>query len=76
MKGKGESMQQVMIGTVCFCLGLVFGGIVGTVVTALCVAVKNGSAVQEKEDNPCYGCFGASMGDCDRCPIKERSEKQ
>lgn len=75
MKGKGEKMQQVMIGTVCFCLGLVFGGIAGTVVTALCVAVKNMGKVQETEENPCYGRFGASMGDCDRCPIKERGEK-
>lgn len=69
-------MQQVMIGTVCFCLGLVFGGIVGTVVTALCAAVKNMGAVQETEENPCYGCFGASMGDCDGCQKKEGSYEQ
>ena len=71
MKGKGEKMQQVMIGTVCFYLGLVFGGIVGMVVTALCIAVKNMGTVQETEENPCYGCFGASIGDCDNCPIKK-----
>lgn len=60
-------MEQVMIGTVCFCIGFVIGGIAGAVVVALCVAVKNVRVVQQEMDNPCDGCFGASFGDCDRC---------
>lgn len=30
---------------------------------------------QEKE-NDCYGCFGASFGDCDHCPKKGINENE
>ena len=27
--------------------------------------------VELSENNSCDGCFGASMGDCENCPMKE-----
>lgn len=71
MKGKDESMQQVGDDwNGMFMLGSGFWGIVGMVVTALCVAVKNWVQFRKKEENSCYGCFGAANNDVRICPKK------
>lgn len=54
-------MSYVIVSVV----SLFIGGVVGIVTLALCIAGKN---AEIQEENDCYGCFGASYGDCDNCP--------
>lgn len=60
--------KLVLTGTVCFCVGLTIGLILGCVVMALAVAAKKYKPKTEEIDD-CWGCFGAAMGDCDHCPV-------
>ena len=60
--------KLVLTGTVCFCVGLTVGLILGAVVMALAVAAKKYKPKTEEIDD-CWGCFGAAMGDCDHCPV-------
>ena len=60
-------MGYVVIGIVCFCLGMLSG----VFLICLCMAAKSAGEIQEDIDSGCNGCFGASFGDCDRCPKKE-----
>lgn len=60
--------KLVLTGTVCFCVGLTVGLILGAVVMALAVAAKKYKPKTEEIDD-CCGCFGAAMGDCDHCPV-------
>ena len=60
--------KLVLTGTVCFCVGLTVGLILGAVVMALAVAAKKYKPKTEEIDD-CWGCFGAAMGDCDHCNI-------
>lgn len=50
-------------------ISLIIGGAVGTFALALCIASK--SIEETEKENECYGCFGASFGDCDHCPKNE-----
>lgn len=65
-------MGYAIVGAVSF----IAGTLVGIIVISMCVACKAAEEQQRSDEDMCNGCFGASMGDCDRCPIKERSEKQ
>lgn len=61
-----------MIDTViAFALGFFFGSIAGIILLGLCAAASTGESIHSEND-PCNGCFGASMGDCDKCPIKTK----
>lgn len=61
-----------MIDTViAFALGFFFGSIAGVFLISLCAAASTGESIHSEND-PCNGCFGASMGDCDKCPIKTK----
>lgn len=62
--------KLVLTGTVCFCIGLTIGLILGCVVMALAVAAKKYKPKTEEIDD----CFGAAMGDCDHCPVKGDDE--
>lgn len=63
-------MGYVITGIVSF----VLGSFAGVVIMCLCMTVDN--AEYEQTNNPCDGCFGASFGDCDRCPKnEERGER-
>lgn len=52
--------KLVLTGTVCFCVGLTVGLILGAVVMALAVAAKKYKPKTEEIDD-CWGCFGAAM---------------
>lgn len=65
--------KLVLTGTVCFCVGLTVGLILGAVVMALAVAAKKYKP-KTKEIDDCWGCFGAANGDCDYCPVKGEDE--
>lgn len=51
--------KLVLTGTVCFCVGLTVGLILGAVVMALAVAAKKYKP-KTKEIDDCWGCFGAA----------------
>ena len=51
--------KLVLTGTVCFCVGLTVGLILGAVVMALAVAAKKYKPETE-EIGDCWGCFGAA----------------
>lgn len=66
-----DDMEKlVLTGTVCFCVGLTVGLILGAVVMALAATAKKYKP-KTKEIDDCWGCFGAANGDCDHCPVKE-----
>lgn len=65
--------RLILTGTVCFCVGLTVGLILGAVVMALAVAAKKYKPKTEEIDD-CWGCFGAANGDCDHCPVKDGAE--
>lgn len=54
--------KLVLTGTVCFCVGLTVGLILGAVVMALAVAAKKYKPKTEEIDD-CWGCFGAEITD-------------
>lgn len=60
--------KLVLTGTVCFCVGLTVGLIVGCVIMSLAVVAKKYNP-KTKQIDDCWG-FGAAMGDCDHCPVK------
>lgn len=61
-----------MIDTViAFALDFFFGSVAVVFLLALCAAASTGELFHSEND-PCDGCFGASMGDCDQCPIKTK----
>ena len=31
-------------------------------------------SIEEQEERNCNGCFGASFGDCDRCPKNKEDD--
>lgn len=43
----------------------------GVFAMSLCMMAKS---IEEQEERNCNGCFGASFGDCDRCP-KNKGDK-
>lgn len=59
-------MGYVIVGAVSF----IAGTLVGIVVISMCVACKAAEEQQQSDEDMCHGCFGASFGDCDRCPKK------
>lgn len=63
--------KLVLTGTVCFCVGL----ILGAVVMALAATAKKYKP-KTKEIYNCWGCFGATNGDCDYCPVKDGDEDE
>ena len=54
--------KLVLTGTVCFCVGLTVGLIVGCVIMSLAVVAKKYNP-KTKQIDDCWGCFGAAMGD-------------
>lgn len=66
--------KLVLTGTVCFCVGLTVGLILGAVVMALAVAAKKYKPETEEIDD-CWGCFGAAMSDCDYCQVKDGDDE-
>lgn len=64
--------KLVLTGTVCFCVGLTVGLILGAVVMALAVAAKKYKP-KTKEIDDCWGCFGADNQNhkCDKFYTKE-----
>lgn len=66
--------KLVLTGTVCFCVGLTVGLILGAVVMALAVAAKKYKPETEEIDD-CWGCFGAAMGDCDHRQVKDGDDE-
>ena len=66
--------KLVLTGTVCFCVGLTVGLILGAVVMALAVAAKKYKPETEEIDD-CWGCVGAAMGDCYHCPVKDGDDE-
>lgn len=67
--------KLVLTGTVCFCVGLMVGLMLGAVVMALAVAAKKYKQ-ETKEVYNCWGCFGATNGDCDYCLVKDGDDVQ
>ena len=67
--------KLVLTGTVCFFVGLTVGLILGAVVMALAATAKKYKP-KTKEIYNCWGCFGATNGDCDYCPIKDGDDVQ
>ena len=67
--------KLVLTGTVCFCVGLTVGLILGAVVMALAVAAKKYKP-KAKEIDECWGCFGTANGDCDHCPVSNGDEDE
>lgn len=67
--------KLVLTGTVCFCVGLMVGLMLCVVVMALAVAAKKYKQ-KTKEVYNCWGCFGATNGDCDYCPVKDDDEDE
>lgn len=66
-------MGKVLFAVVCIVIGMFIGIFFGVAALALCVAASERDYLIE--DNPCRGCFGAAMGDCDECPkVKKGSE--
>lgn len=63
-------MSYVIVSVV----SLFIGYTVGVITLALCVASKS-IEEQEKEIDDCWGCFGAAMGDCDHCPVKDGDDE-
>lgn len=62
--------KLVLTGTVCFIVGL----ILGAVVMALAATAKKYKP-ETGEIDDCWGCFGAAMGDCDHCPVKDGDDE-
>ena len=56
-------MSYVIVSVV----SLIVGEVIGVIMISLCSVAKN----TEEDKNGCYGCFGASFGDCDHCPKNE-----
>lgn len=56
---------------IAFVLGFFLGSIAGVFLISLCAAASADESLHSEND-PCNGCFGASMGDCDKCPIKTK----
>lgn len=52
-------------------ISLFIGCTIGVITLALCVASKS---IEEQEERNCNGCFGASFGDCDRCPKNKEDD--
>lgn len=57
--------KLVLTGTVCFCVGLTVGLILGAVVMALAATAKKYKP-KTKEIDDCWGCFSRHY-----CPVKE-----
>ena len=60
-------MNCMIVGIVC----LVIGGFCGVFTISLCMMSKS---IEEQEERNCNGCFGASFGDCDRCPKNKEDD--
>lgn len=67
--------KLVLTGVTCFCIGFTIGLIFGCVVMALAVAAKKYKP-KTKQIDDCWGCFGATMGSCDNCPVKDEEETE
>ena len=63
--------KLVLTGTVCFCVGLTVGLILGAVVMALAATAKKYKSKTKEID----GCFGAAIGGCDHCPVKDGDDE-
>lgn len=44
----------------------------GVFAMSLCMMAKR---IEEQEERNCNGCFGASFGDCDHCPVKDGDDE-
>lgn len=54
----------IAVGVTC----LFIGGFVGVFTLSLCITAKERDEINDnRSDDPCKDCFGASMGDCDHC---------
>lgn len=52
---------------IAFVGGVLVGSGLTFIMFALCAAAATRDEIWVEED-PCYGCFGASMNDCGECP--------
>lgn len=57
----------VIVGVIAFAVGK----IVGVFVASLGQAAKERDELVKFSNDPCHGCFGASVGDCDHCTRKD-----
>lgn len=62
-------MGYIITGICCFAIG----SITSVICVSLCCAGKTQDDTETPTDD-CYGRFGASFGDCDRCP-KNKGDK-
>ena len=62
-------MGYIITGICCF--------VAGSITSIVCVSLCQASKSQNDSEAPidvCYGCFGASFCDCERCPKKGTSK--
>lgn len=61
----------IITGICCFAIG----SIAGVICVSFCCAGKSQDDTETSIDD-CYGCLGASFGDCERCPKKGAGEDE
>lgn len=64
-------LGYIITGICCFAIG----SIAGVICISLCCAGKSQDDTETPIDD-CYGCLGASFGDCERCPKKGAGEDE
>lgn len=64
-------MGYIITGICCFAVG----SIAGIICISLCCAAKSRDDIKTSTDD-CYGCLGASFGDCEYCPKTKKGNSE